>query len=489
MTLTDLVTGIVIVLGVLLVVYCIQVLFLSPLRRIPGPFIAKFTPFWLARQCRNARRSAAVTEQHARYGKFVRIGPKHVSIDSYEALAEVYGHKSGFVKSEFYDAFLQVTPVVFTCRDVKMHQQKRKHVNPAFSAKALAEFEPAMDSEILGWKKNLSTIAKSKRIPLTFQYGVPNYLAFDVIARFAFGTPFGFVEQGKDPHNLISTIDTRGEVLNALGTLPPSIRPWMRYNYLDPFWSSGLRAASNLESIGRRAYHQRKNSSDPQKDLLSHLFKAQETEGISEQDIIAESISFIVGGSDTTSSTMTNFIDIVSRNEELQARLRQELDGAFPGELGHDWVPENAVLQNLPLLNATLREVLRVRPTSATGLERVVPAGGKDIAGVYFPAGTIVSVPTCGIMSDEGIFKNAAEFRPERWMGPDAKELNDYFVPFSTGSRTCIGRNFAWMQLLKALTVVFRLFHVRRARSEATVLREGFFQKATECVCLLTSGA
>ncbi|KAH7093418.1 cytochrome P450 [Paraphoma chrysanthemicola] len=485
MTLTDVVTGIVVVLGVLLVVYCIQVLFLSPLRRIPGPLAAKLTPFWLARQCRNARRSAAVSEQHARYGKFVRIGPKHVSIDSYEALGEVCGHKSGFVKSEFYDAFLQVTPVVFTCRDVKQHQQKRKHVNPAFSAKALAEFEPAMDSQILEWKKKLHEIAKSEKHTIDFTVWT-NYLAFDVIARFAFGTPFGFIEQAKDPHNLITTIDTRGEVLNALGTLPPFIRPLMRYNYLDPFWSTGLNAASNLESIGRRAYHQRKNSTDPQKDLLSYLFKAQEVEGISEQDIIAESISFIVGGSDTTSSTMTNFIDIVSRNEGLQARLREELDAAFPGERGHEWVPENSVLQNLPLMNATLREVLRVRPTSATGLERIVPPGGKEIAGVYFPAGTIVSVPTCGIMSDEGIFKNAAEFRPERWMGPDAKELNDYFVPFSTGPRACIGRNFAWMQLLKALAVVFRLFYVRRARSEATVLREGFFQKATECECFLT---
>jgi benzoate 4-monooxygenase len=167
----------------------------------------------------------------------------------------------------------------------------------------------------------------------------------------------------------------------------------MKYNYFDSFWSAGLRATANLEDIGRQAYNQRKNNTESQKDLLSFLFQARDNEGsIGEQEIIAESISFIVGGSDTTSSTMTNFIDLISQDSKLQKRLQEELDVAYPGEQDVSWVPGDRVLQNLPLLNATLREVMRIRPTSATGLERVVPKGGKSITGVYFPAG--VSLPS-----------------------------------------------------------------------------------------------
>jgi benzoate 4-monooxygenase len=180
--------------------------------------------------------------------------------------------------------------------------------------------------------------------------------------------------------------------MNALGAMPRFLRPWMRYNYLDSFWSSGLRATANLESIGRTAYEERKGSTENQKDLLSFLFHAQESQGIiEEREIIAESISFIVGGSDTTSSTITNAIDLISRNVELQERLQCELDEAFPGYQDEAWVPADSTLQNLPLLTATLREVMRFRPTSATGLERIVPEGGKTIAGVYIPAG--VSFP------------------------------------------------------------------------------------------------
>jgi benzoate 4-monooxygenase len=43
-------------------------------------------------------------------------------------------------------------------------------------------------------------------------------------------------------------------------------------------------------------------------------------------------------------------------------------------------------------------------------------------------------------MSDERIFKDPEVFRPERWLEPDAKELLDYFLPFSQGPRACIGR-------------------------------------------------
>ncbi|EUC43620.1 hypothetical protein COCMIDRAFT_100407 [Bipolaris oryzae ATCC 44560] len=424
-------------------------------------------------------------EQHKIHGDFVLIAPNHVSINNLEAVNIIYGHKSGFVKSDFYDAFLQVTPVLFNVRDTDAHQRKRKYLNPAFSARALSDFEPHMDNEMLAWKKRLLGMVEGGSASIDFATWT-NYLAFDIIGRFAFGSSFGFIQKGKDPYNLIATIDSRGEVLNSLGSLPSWIRPWMKYNYFDPFWSAGLRARANLESIGREAYRRRKDHNHPEKDLLSFLFRAKDENGvIEEHEIIAESISFIVGGSDTTSSTITNFIDIVSRDPPLQKMLQAELDEAFPGRQNDDWVAPDKVVQNLPLLVATLREVMRIRPTSATGLERIVPEGGKTIAGVFFPAGTIVSVPTCGVLSNERVFEAPDEFRPQRWMTGDSKDLMAYFLPFSTGPRACIGRSFAWMEILKAVAVSFRLFEVKRVNKTPTVIREGFFNKASECECVI----
>ncbi|WAO87340.1 Hypothetical protein NCS54_00464500 [Fusarium falciforme] len=326
-------------------------------------------------------------EQHDKYGSFVRIAPNHVSINDPSAVTQIYGHKTGFTKSDFYDAFVQVRPVLFNARDGATHTRKKKYMNPAFSARALTEFEPHMDVELLAWKRQLLRFHKEAEGRVDFVVWT-NYLAFDVIGSFSFGRPFGFIEKGNDPYNLIRTIDMRGEVLNALGSLTPWLRPFMKYYFLDPFWPSGLKATADLEKIGREAFLLRKESADDRRDLLSHLFAvadAKNKDPIDENEIIAESISFIVGGSDTTSSTMTNFIDRVSRNPTIQSRLQQELDEGFPGEQADDWVPEERQVAKLPYLVAVLREVMRLRPTSATGLERITPAGGKMVAGKFIP--------------------------------------------------------------------------------------------------------
>ena len=129
--------------------------FFDKLRSFPGPVAAKCSSFWLVQRCRRTRRSESVMALHRKYGDFVRVAPNHISINRPEAVAEIYGHKTGFVKSDFYDAFLQVTPVVFNCRGVPTHQRKRKYMNPAFSARALQDFEPYMDEELRKWQAKL----------------------------------------------------------------------------------------------------------------------------------------------------------------------------------------------------------------------------------------------------------------------------------------------------------------------------------------------
>ena len=57
-------------------------------------------------------------------------------------------------------------------------------------------------------------------------------------------------------------------------------------------------------------------------------------------------------------------------------------------------------------------------------LERVVPAEGAVLCGVFLPGGTVVSVHAWVIHHDENIFgKNTHEFRPERWLEADAEQL------------------------------------------------------------------
>jgi benzoate 4-monooxygenase len=208
-------------------------------------------------------------------------------------------------------------------------------------------------------------------------------------ADFAFGKSFDFVNSGKDSQSLIRTVDNRGEALNALVALPIFIRPWMKYYPFDKFWSDGLLAKSSLERLGRASFQQRKADAQEHNDLLSLLFSAKDPDTgalIVDAEIIEEAISFIAGGNDTTSSTMTHFVDLVSRNTDIQRQLQRRIDGSFPGDIEDDWVVPDSIVKNLPLLNATLKEAMRLRPTGSTGLERIVPPG-EEIAGNSFSGG------------------------------------------------------------------------------------------------------
>jgi benzoate 4-monooxygenase len=243
------------------------------------------------------------------------------------------------------------------------------------------------------------------------------------MGEWSFGAAFGFLESGRDDYNLIQTLDMRSEVLNALGHLPLWIRPYMKYLRFDPFWYNGLRSTANLGVVGLAAYKKRAaNSCSSRKDLLSFLFNAKDPDTggpLPEQEIIAEAISFIGGGSHTTSHTMTHIMDFVSRDQNLQDKIWEELCEAFPGPRSVDWVAPEEMAGRLPLLGAVLKEVMRIRPTSSTGPERVVPDGGKIVGGVFIPGGTLVSLPLVAIHHDEAIYEVGVPISSYVWVLTD----------------------------------------------------------------------
>jgi benzoate 4-monooxygenase len=71
----------------------------TALKKVPGPFAAKFSNLWLLAQARQGKRYLSVNEAHKKWGKVVRIQPDHVSITDESAIPIVYGHGNGFLKS------------------------------------------------------------------------------------------------------------------------------------------------------------------------------------------------------------------------------------------------------------------------------------------------------------------------------------------------------------------------------------------------------
>ncbi|OQE12795.1 hypothetical protein PENFLA_c062G09343 [Penicillium flavigenum] len=99
-----------------------------------------------------------------------------------------------------------------------------------------------------------------------------------------------------------------------------------------------------------------------------------------------EAGNLIVAGSDTTAVTLTYLIWVILSHPSLRLQIEKELIS-----LGDDY--DEADLESLPVLNATITETLRLYGAAPGSLPRTVPEGGVTLSGFYIPAGTTLYFP------------------------------------------------------------------------------------------------
>lgn len=137
------------------------------------------------------------------------------------------------------------------------------------------------------------------------------------------------------------------------------------------------------------------------------------------------------------------------------AKLRKEVEDCIP--FYPEETPEEGLLPydsvcNLPYLRACIDETLRLRPPIAYQLPRLVHVpGGTMIADHHIQQGVVVAVPPYSVHRHDGLYKEPDAFKPERWLDEkdpeQIKNLKAYTIPFSQGSRACIGRHIAIVEL------------------------------------------
>jgi hypothetical protein len=93
------------VVVVVVAVYILRCLS-SPLNKIPGPPLARYTSLILKWHEFHTDRRKYIHNLHLRYGPVVRIAPNEVAFSSLAAVKEIYcSAGSGYDKTEFYDLF------------------------------------------------------------------------------------------------------------------------------------------------------------------------------------------------------------------------------------------------------------------------------------------------------------------------------------------------------------------------------------------------
>lgn len=103
-------------------------------------------------------------------------------------------------------------------------------------------------------------------------------------------------------------------------------------------------------------------------------------------------------------------------------------------------------------------------------LPRVVPPEGITLAGSFIPGGTTVSSCSYAYHLNPECYPDPLSFRPERWMNnPQTGDFVDnggtdpekFYMPFSRGSRNCLGINLAYAELFLIVAYLLRNFDLQ----------------------------
>jgi cytochrome P450 len=248
-------------------------------------------------------------------------------------------------------------------------------------------------------------------------------------------------------------------------------------------------------------------------DLISQLLKAQkllylsksdsdQTISLNDSDVMGNLFMFIIAGHETSANSIHFSIILLALHPSLQRKVQLELSAIFQGRPVSAWSYDVDLKQLFnSLLAAVLNEELRLIgpviaiPKVVSSTAQRLSINGRDC---IFPAETMIRLCVSSVHHNPNFWpagppkahpnpafplgnhdNDLEEFKPERWTQRPTNSSTEpatgtplymppkgAFIPFSDGQRACLGKRFAQIEILAALSVIFSEYSVELAVDE-----------------------
>ncbi|KAH8803375.1 benzoate 4-monooxygenase cytochrome P450 [Xylogone sp. PMI_703] len=402
----------------------------------------------------------------------IRLGPNTLSFADVRAIRDIYGHSTKCRKDDMYTVTAGPHVNLLDVVDKDDHARKRRMLSNAFATRNLEGWEFKVHDKVKNLivqfdrfcTKPLSDDEQPQTEDLTIDFRKwANLFTVDAIADIGLSESLGMLINGNDK----LTVDVKNghkqsfsfiESLHG-GNRASSIVGWatgwfhiirpvtdLASRYFNQQWQHGRNYSKIVSHLTRRRL-EKHQSGENLDDFLACLIedKQGKPRQLDQGEIEAEVNVLMNAGSDTTAIALANVLYYLVKNPSKLTKLREEVAPVFSD--GSSIAPYSKV-KNLPYLKACLDESLRITPPVSFGLLRRTPPEGAMIHDQFVPGNTVVSVAAYVAHRDPTIFPQPDEYRPERWIEDEekAKEMRNYFIPFSTGARGCIGRNISYLE-------------------------------------------
>ncbi|KAF2728808.1 putative P450 monooxygenase [Polyplosphaeria fusca] len=454
-------------------------LYLSPVSHIPGPRLAVLT-FWYEFYydvVLQGQYSFKIQQLHQIYGPVVRINPEEVHVSDPEFYDQVYVGSSRRTEKWPFSARMFGTELA-TVGTIghELHRARRSTIGPYFSKRQVDKSEETVRNVVDHACQRLATVGQEGNAVNLRDFFAA--VSADVIGSFAFGKSYGLLDKPEfEPGWQRLMMDL------SRGTHLMKQFPWVYWivmmlpdeliSFVHPLTKRLFDIRKELKRmvVDTQGLLSGADSRDtPKCETVVHSlltspglhFKERSTLRVEE-----ETFTLLGAGTISTAHTLTTIMYHILANPGVKGRLEEELKNL-------SLTPPNPTLDHLkqaPYLSAVTSEGLRL----AFGVSQRLPRISPDITLHYrgtadksqyeyaIPPGTPVSMTQMFIHLDPSIFLDPHTFAPERWlsspcdlgMDEHLQRMKHFLIPFSKGTRMCVGMHLAYAEIYLILYSLF----------------------------------
>nr|KAG5688577.1 hypothetical protein BaRGS_002792 [Batillaria attramentaria] len=240
------------------------------------------------------------------------------------------------------------------------------------------------------------------------------------------------------------------------------VMPWLRFIIpwkLAPLIRGFQRAFERRER--KRAEHEAGFDENHLRDIVDGLINTRnklteqdKAAGLSDKVVVSSPDVLLGAGTGTVSCTLLWLILLMAAHPEVQEKLFKEIDSV----IGQGRLPTLGDRPNLPYVQATITEVLRFSSPLPMSLPHAT-LRDTTLKGFDIPAGTVVLINLYSVSREEELWGDPESFRPERFLDAEGRlniSKTRKVMPFSAGTRRCVGEFLALTNLFLYVTTMMQ---------------------------------
>ncbi|MGR3838216.1 MAG: cytochrome P450 [Cognatishimia sp.] len=324
-------------------------------------------------------------------------------------------------------------------------KRQRRIIDPAFEGGRLRDTYPAM------WAAAEASVARldalvGKDVEIEEE---ASHAAADIIFRTLFSIPIEH-HVARQVFDQFRTYQRSQPILNVAAFLP--LPRWMPRFFKRSTKSTAREIRRLITELTNARAADIADGRAPQ-DLATKIMTAKDPEtgeGFEPAEMVDQVAIFFLAGHETSASALAWTLYLLATHPDWQDQVAHEAQRL---------TPEFSSVSALKTTRGVFREALRLYPPVPMMVrEAVCPEQFRDRE--IAPGSQMVLSPW-HLHRHERLWDNPDGFDPGRWATENGKTcMREAFVPFSAGSRVCVGAGFAMIEGVLMLAMILKHFRL-----------------------------